>query len=75
MLKSDVKIKFNSNALKNTLNKAITKSTFNIKCPKCQYNLTLSGSQFGSSIICPNCKTTIVINDDGLKKDIDKIKL
>ena len=73
MLKTNVKVKINNDALRKTLNNAISKASFNIKCPNCQFTFPISGSQFGNTTTCPNCKVTIMLNNDQLKQDINNI--
>lgn len=73
-IKSNVKVKFNPNALEKTINSAISKSTFTLKCPKCKNDFKFSGSSIGGYVICPSCNTQIVLKDDKLKNDIKSIK-
>ena len=68
IIKSNVKVRFNLNALEKTINNAISKSTFTLKCPNCKNDFKFSGSSIGNSVICPNCNTKITLKDDKLKK-------
>ena len=69
-----VKVKLDQNVLRKTIDDVVDKSTFDITCPNCQTTFSVKGSQFGSNITCPNCQIDIYLNDEKLKKDINKIK-
>lgn len=76
MSKSSFKIEFKTkpNALKNAINKSIINSQFNITCPNCQTSLPVQGSQFGHEIVCPSCGIIIILNNDSLNNDINKLQ-
>lgn len=74
MSKSNIKFKFNDNALRKAISNSISKSDFDISCPNCHFQFSVNGSQFGASVNCPNCKVTIELDDKKLRQDINNLK-
>ena len=76
MSKSNFKIEFKTkpNTLKNAINKAIINSQFNITCPNCQTSFPVQGSQFGHEVVCPSCGINIILNNNSLNNDINKLQ-
>ncbi len=48
--------------------------TFEINCPDCDAEITVSKQQIGTSIICPNCKVSINLQDDGFCEELDSLE-
>lgn len=44
--------------------------SFEINCPECDAEITISAKQIGSSVVCPKCNVTIDLKDDGFKKEL-----
>ena len=40
------------------------------QCPKCKGTLKYKLKQIGTSILCPSCKSNILLSDNGFKKGI-----
>lgn len=76
MSKSSFQIKFKTkpNALKNAINQSICNSQFNITCPNCQTSFPVLGSQFGHEVVCSSCGVHIIINNNNLDNDINKLQ-
>lgn len=55
------------------INKIISQENFPITCPKCKTKFTFLASQVGTSIVCPNCRVPIYLNDDGFSDSINNI--
>ena len=72
---SNAKFEFNQNALKDSLNHAFNNTNFEIKCPKCHNVVSIHGSQFGSSIICSHCQSSIFLDDSELRQSISDFKI
>ncbi len=46
--------------------------SFEINCPECDTEITVSVKQIGSSIVCPRCKVSINLKDNGLKEELNQ---
>lgn len=74
MSKVSIKFKTKPNALKNAINRSISKSDFMLTCPKCNAQIQVSGTQFGTQIQCPNCSTLLNLDDSNLNDSINKLQ-
>lgn len=48
--------------------------SFEINCPECDAEITISAKQIGSSVVCPKCKVTINLQDDGLTEELSNVE-
>ena len=74
MSKVSIKFKTKPNALKNAINRSISKSDFMLTCPKCNAQIRVSGTQLGTQIQCPNCSTLLNLDDSNLNDSINKLQ-
>lgn len=44
--------------------------TFEINCPECDAEITISVEQIGTSIVCPKCNVSINLQDDGMIEEL-----
>lgn len=73
-MKTTVKTKFNNNALREAITKAVENSEHSITCPNCNCSFSISGSKFGNNVTCPNCNLNIYLDDTGLRQDIQNFR-
>lgn len=74
MSKVSIKFKTKPNALKNAINRSISESVFMLTCPKCNAQIQVSGTQFGTQIQCPNCNALLNLDDSNLNDSISKLQ-
>lgn len=55
------------------INNVINQKNFPITCPKCKKQFSFMGGQVGTTVICPNCKVPIHLNDNGFSSEINDI--
>ncbi len=46
--------------------------TFDIECPECDATIEISPDDVGKTIVCPNCKVEISLQDDGFVDELNK---
>ncbi|MDD3395375.1 MAG: hypothetical protein PHG19_12155 [Anaerotignum sp.] len=46
-------------------------TAFDIDCPECGKSIKISTDKVGGSVVCPHCKVTIELKDDGFTEGLD----
>ena len=70
MSKSNIEFKIKN---KHAISDIINNSSFDYNRPKCNNVISFVGSQVGSQITCPWCKTIINLEDDNFKNSINNL--
>ena len=48
--------------------------SFEINCPECDTEITVSMKQMGTSVVCPKCKVSIDLQDDGIGEGLNNVE-
>lgn len=70
----EIKFKTNKNALSNAINNAVSNSSFNLTCPNCGAHLKITGQDFGTTIKCGFCYSSISVNNENFNKQIKDLQ-